>query len=99
MDTDNHTPTPWIIDPSNNHMACNAARTEGILCGNSASYYQDRANIARSVKCVNACEGIKDPEQAIADTLQLLKAWQRDTECPEDREELSRCICALGGDA
>jgi hypothetical protein len=63
MSNDKHTPTPWhsstfeVYDENEQIIAD---------CGYSEDYFTEdgcKANAARIVQCVNACEGLDDPER------------------------------------
>lgn len=110
MSTTKHTPGEivfdegdgWLITGPNGEPLASVMCSDDFPCTDEESDMeainaQSEADGKRMVACWNACKDMEDPEQAISDTLQLLKAWRRDTECPEDREEISKCITALGG--
>ena len=75
-----HTPGPWRVSdepgtisapgkPSVCEMG-SVARSTGRFTWNA----EDRANQARIVACVNAMEGIKDPEAFVADAREVPEA-------------------------
>ena len=78
-----HTPEPWIYRKSqcqpvyeapiiaNNIGECIAIPDSG---GCSFSSDEVTANVKRIVQCVNACAGIEDPEAAIREAKDTLKA-------------------------
>lgn len=76
---------------------CNSEPLPQSLVGMQRRYERDLAIRARKESCYEACAGIEDPAKAITDVRQLLKAWRRDMECPEDRAEIDNCLDALGG--
>jgi len=102
-----HTPTPWQQtygaqrDPVCTWPIATAVGNEPsefYIHGMNEKYgtVDNEANAARIVQCVNACAGIADPAAALASVRQLLKAWLRDIECPEDCEEIRKILDMIG---
>lgn len=94
-----HTPGPWhIFEAEGGNLILNAPHTGGRYTGavvlNADSNHN--ANAARIVACVNACEGIADPVDALASVRQLLAGWLRDIESPEDQKQVREVLRKLG---
>lgn len=74
MSNDKHTPTPWEVGASKrsvikadgqNSKVIAAMRTSDSIINGSFADGEPEANAARIVQCVNACEGLDDPEKWI----------------------------------
>ena len=57
MSNDKHTPTPWSISPRYPYHICNDFRM--------VANCETQIDAARIVQCVNACDGIYEPEMFI----------------------------------
>jgi len=60
-----HTPGPWTVD--HECISANRAHISMAIGPDGATYAEQKANAARIVACVNACEGIEDPTTAITE--------------------------------
>jgi hypothetical protein len=58
MSNDKHTPTKWISDFDAIYSIHHGLDDERVYVG----YCLDEADAARIVQCVNACDGLHDPE-------------------------------------
>jgi hypothetical protein len=101
MSNNKHTPTPWEVDQLAVSSVNEPLDGGDIICeaptGYDHSMIRWDANASRIVQCVNACEGMDDPES----TISVLKNSQReylltrslliDTELSNDRDRNELC--------
>lgn len=67
-----HTETPWHVDSAYGEKGVYITSTPTSVLVAKMRDTQSAANAARIVACVNACEGIRDPERMIPAVIQLL---------------------------
>lgn len=76
-----HTPGPWWVDESSRYVGFNGTFTEvSIMDADNLEVAKgmdtpDEANAARIVACVNACEGLADPEKDIPSLLEIARLF------------------------
>jgi hypothetical protein len=102
MSKQKHTPEPWALHESESTSAFGIYHGKKYIpigtCQSRVSYLpEDKANAARIVACVNACEGMGDPQSTIDNMRQELQRFRngaKDIERIEDKH-LRLAIAAL----
>lgn len=83
-----HTPTPWKLRHDDTLIVSDNDNTEETICRFFDRYEDDfpnsKANAARIAACVNALEGIENPEQWIATSKSLLNKIRIHVETTEE---------------
>lgn len=102
-----HSAEPWTTKPEPGYANSRALYAEGRYIGAMMSPEKDdkpsqttKADAARVVACVNACEGMQQPEVAVAWARKaidlMLKEWTRDQITEETLLALETAASALG---
>jgi len=99
-----HTPGPWILHPipGLDPIVVDRPVVHPFLgqCPLTLTCHDYAANLARAVTCVNACEGMPDPAQAVAlarDAIRrLLRNIPSSASMSDDFYKARRALIALG---
>lgn len=86
-----HTPAPWhtLPSPHTDEPALYCGEPDlclAVFCETDPDGEESKANAARVVACVNACEGIDDPAATLAEVRVLLEDLA-DMDDPTDTDE------------